>query len=252
MVRTLGLGIMLGMLFTLSACASTGPGATPTPKVGAGPAAGDSKPQDLSSKTATVSGAYPTLTLIGQASVKIKTKEGVVIYIDPYYKGDYSEKADIILVSHEHSDHNKIDLVTQNKDCVVLRVKNTINPADNSYNTFEYYGVKIEPVPASNKNHPLSSTNGFVLTFDGVTIYHASDTSKLSQMAALKTKNIDYAFFPIDGNYNMGPAEAMECAEMVGAKHNTPFHVNTADVAAFAPKNLLSVKYGETIDLIAR
>jgi len=40
------------------------------------------------------------ITLIGHASLKIKTAEGVVIYVDPYHPGDYSEKADIILISH--------------------------------------------------------------------------------------------------------------------------------------------------------
>jgi L-ascorbate metabolism protein UlaG (beta-lactamase superfamily) len=198
--------------------------------------------------SATRAKAGPTLTLIGHASIKIRTLEGIVIYIDPYYPGDYGEPADIILVSHEHSDHNKVSLCKQKAGCRVLRVRDTINP-DGSYNIFEIAGVRIEPVSAGNKNHPLSSTNGFVLTFDGITVYHASDTSKLDQMAALKTRNIDYAFFPIDGQYNMGPAEAMECATLIGAKHNTPFHVNQADVQAFQPENLLPVAYGETITL---
>jgi L-ascorbate metabolism protein UlaG (beta-lactamase superfamily) len=190
-----------------------------------------------------------TLTLIGQSSIKIKTTNGTVIYVDPFYQGDYSEKADIILVSHEHSDHNKIELCTQNEGCKILRVKDTINK-DNTYNTFNYNGVKIEPVPASNKNHPLSSTNGFVLTFDSIKVYHASDTSRLDQMANLKTRGIDYAFFPIDGQYNMDAAEAMECAKMVGAMHNTPFHIGKADVKTFTPEHLLSVAYGETIKLV--
>ncbi|NPV91951.1 MAG: MBL fold metallo-hydrolase [Firmicutes bacterium] len=190
----------------------------------------------------------PTLTLIGHASLKIKTAKGAVVYVDPYYQGDYSEKADVILVSHEHQDHNKIELCTQNEGCKVLRVKDTIKP-DNSYNTFEYAGVKIEPVPAYNQRHPVSSTNGFVLTFDGITVYHASDTSKIPEMGNLKNRNIDYAFFPIDGQYNMGPAEAAECTRLVGAKHNTPFHVNNADVKAFTAENLLPVAYGQTIEL---
>lgn len=191
----------------------------------------------------------PTLTLIGHASVKIKTTEGTVIYIDPYYDGDYSEKADIILVSHEHSDHNKIDLCIQNEGCVVLRVKETISTKDMTYNTFEYKGVKIQPVPASNKNHSIKSTTGFVLAFDGITVYHAGDTSKLDQMADMKKWNIDYAFFPIDGKYNMDAAEAMECAALVGARHNTPMHYFEADPAAFMPENLLPIAYGETVEL---
>jgi L-ascorbate metabolism protein UlaG (beta-lactamase superfamily) len=191
----------------------------------------------------------PTLTLIGHASVKIKTSEGVVIYIDPYYEGDYSEKADIILVSHEHSDHNKVDLCQQNNGCLVLRAKDTINTKDMTYNTIEYMGVIIQPVPAANKNHSIKSSTGFVLTFDGITIYHSGDTSKLDQMAALKERNIDYAFFPIDGKYNMDAAEAMECAALVSAKHNTPMHYFDADPIAFQPENLLPIAYGETVEL---
>ncbi len=186
------------------------------------------------------------ITLIGHASLKIKTSAGVVIYVDPYHPGDYSEKADIILVSHEHSDHNKISLVAQNEGCRVLRVKDT-NNKDGTYNSFSIKGVLIEPVPAANRNHTIETTNGFIISFDGIKVYHASDTSKLPQMADLKVKEIDYAFFPIDGQYNMGPAEAAECAEMVGAKHNIPFHYFSADVTKFKPVNLLSLPYGGTI-----
>lgn len=191
----------------------------------------------------------PTLTLIGHASMKIKTAEGVVIYIDPYHPGDYSEKADIILVSHEHDDHNQVKLCQQNEGCLLLRVKQTINQKDMSYNTFEHLGVKIEPVPAANKNHSIKSSTGFVLTFDGITVYHSGDTSKLDQMAALKERSIDYAFFPIDGKYNMGAAEAMECAILTGAKHNTPMHYFNADPNDFQPENLLPIAYGETVEL---
>jgi len=191
----------------------------------------------------------PTLTFIGHASMKIKTAEGVVIYIDPYQPGDYSEKADIILVSHEHSDHNKINMCQQNEGCLVLRVKQTIHPKDLSYNTFEHLGVKIEPVPAANKNHSIKTTTGFVLTFNGITVYHAADTDKLDQMTALAERNIDYAFFPIDGQYNMDAAEAMECAAIVGANHNTPIHYFDADPAAFQPENLMLIAYGETVEL---
>ncbi len=203
----------------------------------------------MASAETTAQTQAPTLTLIGHASMKIKTAEGVVIYIDPYYEGDYSEKADIILVSHEHSDHNKVGLCQQNEGCLVLRAKQTINAKDLSYNTFEHLGVKIEPVAAANNNHSITNSTGFVLTFDGITVYHAGDTSKLKEMALLKERNIDYAFFPIDGKYNMNAAEAMECAALVSAKHNTPMHYFDADPNAFKPENLLPIAYGETVEL---
>ena len=189
------------------------------------------------------------LTLIGHASMKIKTAEGVVIYIDPYYEGDYSEPADIILSTHEHHDHNAIDLVTRKEDCTVLRVADTLNP-DLTHNNFEIKGVKIEPVAAGgNQNHHPDNTNGYLLTFDGLTVYHPGDTSMIPEMEALKDRKIDYAFFPIDGVYNMGPEEATKCANMIGAKHNTPMHFFDADPMKFTADNLLRMNYGETIEL---
>lgn len=189
------------------------------------------------------------LTLIGHASMKIKTAEGVVIYIDPYYEGDYSEPADIILSTHEHHDHNAIDLVTRKEDCTVLRVADTLN-ADLTHNNFEIKGVKIEPVAAGgNQNHHPDNTNGYLLTFDGLTVYHPGDTSMIPEMEALKDRKIDYAFFPIDGVYNMGPEEATKCANMIGAKHNTPMHFFDADPMKFTADNLLRMNYGETIEL---
>ena len=191
----------------------------------------------------------PQLTLIGHASMKIKTGEGVVIYIDPFYEGDYSEAADIILSSHEHDDHNQIRLVTQKPDCKVLRVKDTLNP-DLSHNHFSIKGVEIEPVAAGgNPNHHPDNTNGFLLTFDGLTVYHPGDTSKIPEMEALRDVPIDYAFYPIDGEYNMDAFEATECANLIGAKHNTPMHFFSADPMNFTAENLLRMKYGETIEL---
>ena len=190
-----------------------------------------------------------TLTLIGHASMKIKTSEGVVIYIDPYYKGDYSEPADIILSTHEHHDHNEVDKPARKADCVVLRVADTLNP-DLTHNNFEIKNVKIETVAAGgNKNHHPDNTVGYLVTFDGLTVYHPGDTSKIPEMEALKGRKIDYAFFPIDGVYNMGPEEATECADMIGAKHNIPMHFFDADPMKFTAKNLLRMNYGDTIEL---
>jgi L-ascorbate metabolism protein UlaG (beta-lactamase superfamily) len=188
------------------------------------------------------------LTLIGHASIKIITSTGTVLYIDPYYQGDYNDKADIILVSHEHQDHNKVSLCTPKEGCLTLRVKQTIN-SDGTYNAFSHKDVLIEPLPAYNKNHSRKTTNGFLITFDGITVYFASDTGKTPEMDSLANRPIDYAFFPIDGKYNMDAAEAMACAAAVKALHNVPMHWFNADPALFQPENLLFIPYGDTISL---
>ena len=192
----------------------------------------------------------PTLTYIGHAHLMMLTAEGTVLYVDPYEIDgyEYEHKADIILVTHEHSDHNQVKIVPQNDGCVVLRVQDTIN-RDGTYNPFTRGEVTVTPVPAANKNHDIKQTNGLLIQFDGFTVYHAADTDRLDSMAELSRYAVDYAFFPIDGQYNMDAAEAMECAALVGAKHNTPIHWFSADPAAFTPDNLLLMQYGDTVTL---
>ena len=56
----------------------------------------------------------------------------------------------------------------------------------------------------------------------------AGDTSRTEQMAGLAERKIDYAFFCCDGVYNMDLPEAAECAKLVGAKHDIPYHVIAA------------------------
>ena len=194
--------------------------------------------------------ALPTLTYIGHAHLMIVTAGGTVIYIDPMKIDGYTyeQNADMILVTHEHGDHNQAEIVPQKEECVILRPKHTINK-DGTYNTFAHGDVTVIPVPAKNKNHDVKTTCGFILQFDGITVYHAADTDKLDSMADLRRYAVDYAFFPIDGEYNMDAAEAMECAALVGARHNTPIHWFSADPAAFTPDNLLFMNYGETIIL---
>ena len=159
---------------------------------------------------------------IGHASVKIITKDGVVIYIDPAFKGDYSQPADIILVTHGHSDHNQVDLVTKKDDTKIITHAEAL--IDGEYKTFGILGVKITAVQAYNARHNINECVGYLLEYDGIKVYHAGDTSKTDQMAELGKIGLDYVFLPIDGVYNMDPAEATECAEILNAKTYFPMH----------------------------
>ena len=195
-----------------------------------------------------------TMTLIGHASVKIVSKDGTVIYIDPYYNGDYTQKGDIVLVTHNHDDHNHVDLVTLNANGTVLKSDDMLK--DGTYQTKDINSIKIEAVPAENANHKRSESVGYIITVDGITVYHAGDTSKIDDMTKLADRNLDYALFPTDGIYNMSSEEATECANIIKAKHSIPIHVTLgqADYDAdnaklFTPKNGMLVEYGKTIEL---
>ena len=53
-------------------------------------------------------GIQNTLLYMGQASMRIITAEGKVIYIDPY-TGDYTMPANLILVTHGHFDYCAVE-----------------------------------------------------------------------------------------------------------------------------------------------
>jgi L-ascorbate metabolism protein UlaG (beta-lactamase superfamily) len=51
----------------------------------------------------------------GHGSYRFTTNDGCVIYIDPYAGDGYDLPAYLILVTHDHSDHNQVQLVAQKR-----------------------------------------------------------------------------------------------------------------------------------------
>lgn len=160
----------------------------------------------------------------GHASCRFVSDAGTVLYLDPYVGSGYDLPADIILITHEHQDHNKVSLVHQKAGCKVLRSGHMLK--NGQYCSETINGIRIEAVPAYNKNHNKAECVGYRISIDGKEIYAAGDTSTTDYMSeALSKENIDYALLPIDGIYNMGAAEAIRCAEVIGAKHTIPIHM---------------------------
>jgi len=185
------------------------------------------------------------IELLGHDSFKIKTEK--IIYIDPY-KIKSDEKADLILVTHEHFDHcSSEDIEKLIKDETVLvgipsckdvfdqfsgSVKDIIYMKPNQEKNIE--GVEIETVPAYNVNkfkspgkpfHPKSDGKvGYILTIKGKRIYHAGDTDLIEEMKELG--KIDIALLPVSGTYVMTADEAAKSVELIKPKIAIPMHFN--------------------------
>jgi len=167
---------------------------------------------------------------LGHAGFKIEGDK--VIYIDPFQIND-SEKADIILITHEHYDHcSPEDVENIQKDSTVIitidscleklsgNIK-TVKPGDE----ISFENINIKAVPSYNidkKFHPRSSDKvGFILTIDGESVYHAGDTDLIPEM---KDFHADIALLPVSGTYVMTGEEAVRAAEMIKPKYVIPMH----------------------------
>ncbi len=191
---------------------------------------------------------------LGHASILIK--DGKIIYIDPWQvKNDYP-KADLILITHEHYDHcspadvSKIQkpetIIVAPADCAKKlsgKIK-IVKPNEK----IEAAGISIETVPAYNLNKPFhSKTNnwvGYIVTVNGVRIYHAGDTDFIPEMNKIKT---DIAFVPIGGTYTMTASEAAQAVNAIKPFIAVPIHfgsiVGTSkDAQAFKAQAKVEVK----------
>ncbi|MEJ2055039.1 MAG: MBL fold metallo-hydrolase [Calditrichaceae bacterium] len=166
--------------------------------------------------------ADPTLKYNGHSFIKLKSTDNKVIYIDPYNVNDFSDSADVVLITHNHSDHNELSRIRQRATCQVIYGSNAVD--DTVYKSYTIDNIKIMAVPAYNSYHSKNNCVGFVVEMDGIKIYHAGDTGKINEMADLAELHLDFALLPMDGTYTMTPEVATEAASMIQAKHDIPIH----------------------------
>jgi len=189
----------------------------------------------------------------GHGSLRLTTVQGTVIYIDPYAGEGYDLPADIILVTHQHGDHNQIQLPAKKQDCRVIQNFDMLK--DGIYASISIKDIEIEAVPAYNRNHSKNECVGFLIKTDNLLLYFAGDTSKIPEMENLREKKIDYAFLPCDGIYNMDIEEASQCAAIISARHSVPVHMKPGSLFdreranLFQAEGRIILEAGEEIEL---
>jgi len=154
------------------------------------------------------------------------------IYFDPYeITGD--QKADIILITHEHFDHCSPDDVSkiQQDGTVIVTEKDSAGKLSGDVRVvapgeqLTVDGVNIEAVPAYNINknfHPKANGwLGFIVEIEGVRVYHAGDTDFIPEMKDFQT---DIALLPVSGTYVMTAEEAVEAAIAIDPRIVIPMH----------------------------
>jgi L-ascorbate metabolism protein UlaG (beta-lactamase superfamily) len=172
-----------------------------------------------------------------------------VIYFDPFQIKS-AVPADIIFISHDHFDHcSEYDVKKiQKKDTVIVTDAATAKKLEGSIRVVKpgdkltVGNIAVEVVPSYNTNktfHPKASGMlGFIVTIEGVRIYHAGDTDFIPEMNSIKT---DIALLPVSGTYVMTAEEAVQAALAIKPAVAIPMHFNAIvgsekDAALFKEK----------------
>lgn len=159
--------------------------------------------------------------------------EGKTLYTDPYNISE-TEKAELILLTHDHYDHcspDDIEKIASDKTTIVC---NSITAKKIAGKTLiieegeekEVDGTRISAVPAYNTNkpfHPRGMGIGFVVQLGDKKVYHAGDTDFIPEMKNLSGM-IDIALLPVSGKYVMNAEEAARAAETIKPGIAIPMH----------------------------
>jgi L-ascorbate metabolism protein UlaG (beta-lactamase superfamily) len=201
------------------------------------------------------------IRFLGHAAFLLE-HDGTRVLIDPFLTGNPKAaasageiEADAILLTHGHADHigDTVDIAKRTGAPVVAiveianelgedGVEQVFDPNLGGTVKFDWGWVKLVPAwhtsttPKGTSNTPA----GLIVNLGDKTVYHLGDTALFSDLAlAAKRGNpIDAALMCIGGHYTMDRWDAVEAANLVGAKQVIPCHYDTfppieTDAAAF-------------------
>lgn len=168
------------------------------------------------------------------SSFKIDAR-GKVIYLDPYRIND-TTPADYIFITHAHPDHLSLPDIARivKKETLIIcpwmfigklsayKTKK-VKPGD----VLDLVDIKCEAVAAYNRwlpVHPRLFKNvGYILTINGIRLYHAGDTDFIPEMKGFK--NITVAMVPIGvGLLAMNPEQAAAAINAIKPLIAVPMH----------------------------
>ena len=149
---------------------------------------------------------------LGHACFKIEGKD-LSFVIDPYQDNSVPNlklprvSANYVFKSHEHSDHNAIDLIKCEFTNEELKYETIVVPHD--HHNGEHRGL--------NKIH--------IFYVDGLKIIHTGDLGCIPGQDILdKMKNADLLLIPINGHFTVSSSEVAEILKAIQPRLTIPMH----------------------------
>ena len=216
---------------------------------------------------------------LGHAAFELADGDTTVL-IDPFLTGNPKASisaddaaATAILLTHGHGDHIGDTVAIAKRTgapaVAIVEIANELaeegidvrDPNMGGTVKFDWGWVKLVPAwhtsttPKGTANVPA----GLLINFQDTIVYHLGDTCVFSDLQLVgKRHPIDVALMCIGGHYTMDSVDAVDAAELVGAKTVIPCHYNTfpaietdaeafkSDVESATRSNVVILDPGET------
>src|SRR5437764_10458839 len=216
---------------------------------------------------------------LGHACFALSDGDTTVL-IDPFLSGNPKAAASAedvsattILLTHGHADHigDTVAIAKRTGAPVMAIVElageigeegvDVVDPNLGGTHRFDWGWAKLvpawhtSPTPKGTVNTPA----GLLINFKDTIVYHLGDTCVFSDLQLVgKRHPIDIALMCIGGHYTMDRVDAVDAADLVGAKTVIPCHYNTfppietdaeafkSDVESATSSNVVILEPGET------
>jgi L-ascorbate metabolism protein UlaG (beta-lactamase superfamily) len=163
---------------------------------------------------------------LGHSCFLIISQEGLKVITDPYVVGggiNYSpinEAADIVLMSHNHADHNNISAVRGSPETIK---GNGIKSAKG----IQFRGIATYHDTSQGRQRGPNTV--FCFSLDGMNLCHLGDLGHvLTREQIEQIGAVDILFIPVGGIYTIDAANASQVCEQLKPKVVIPMHFKTS------------------------
>lgn len=166
---------------------------------------------------------------LGHACFLITSKSGLKVITDPYAVGggiDYSpikEMADVVVVSHDHGDHNNVSVVQGKPEVVKGSGTKTVKG-------MRFKGVATSHDASQGQQRGLNTV--FCFAMDDLKLCHLGDLGHvLSPGQVAEIGAVDILFVPVGGFFTIDAVVASQVCNQLKPKVAIPMHFKTPKCA---------------------
>ncbi len=182
-----------------------------------------------------------TIRWFGQSFFQLETGDGTRIVIDPHLMPEFGRptcEADLVLISHEHDDHNQVEALSHSQKAKVIHglvtkgKRQDWNKVDEKFKNVRIRTVKSYHDAEDGLKRGKNSI--FVIETDGLKIVHLGDlghTLEKEQIEAIGP--VDILMIPIGGIFTINGEKAKEVVKQLKPRlYILPMHYGTSTLGS--------------------